>query len=99
VTKTADAMASFRESSGQGLKTFERTMDRDKRLLAGLGCRLLEGQRKIGEIAQAVELRQSGENSIMGNIAVNLSASLTQTMRWAHWRNSTQESPDDVMKE
>ena len=52
-----------------------------------------------GETAQAIELRQSGENSILGNIAVNVSASLTQVLRWAHWWNSTEESPDDVTTE
>ena len=74
-------------------------MDRDERLLAVLGSRLLEGQKKVGETAQAIELRQSGENSILGNIAVNLSASLTQVLRWAYWWNSTEESPDNVTKD
>jgi hypothetical protein len=99
VTETAGATAGFLEFSGQGLETFERAMDRDERLLAVLGSRLLEGQKKVGETAQAIELRQSGENSILGNIAVNLSASLTQVLRWAYWWNSTEESPDDVTKE
>ncbi len=26
---------------------------------------------------------------------MNVSASLTQVLRWAHWWNSTEESPDD----
>ena len=64
-----------------------------------LDSHLLEGQKKVGETAQVIELRQSGENSILGNIAVNLSASLTQVLRWAYWWNSTEESPDDVTKE
>ena len=74
-------------------------MDRDESLLAVLGSRLLEGQKKVGETAQAIELRQSGENSILGNIAVNVSASLTQVLRWACWWNSTEDSPDDVTNE
>ena len=53
----------------------------------------------MGETAQAIELRQSGENSILGNVAVNVSASLTQILRWAYWWNSTEESPDDVTTE
>jgi hypothetical protein len=99
VTENPGAAAGFLEFSGQGLTTFERAMDRDERLLAVLGSRLLEGQKKVGETAQAIELRQSGENSILGNIAVNVSASLTQVLRWAHWWNSTEESPDDVTTE
>ena len=99
VTETTGATAGFLEFTGQGLTTFERAMDRDERLLAVLGSRLLEGQKKVGETAQAIELRQSGENSILGNIAINVSSSLTQVLRWAHWWNSTEESPDDVTNE
>jgi hypothetical protein len=96
VTETAGASAGFLEFTGQGLTTFERAMDRDESLLAVLGSRLLEGQKKVGETAEAIELRQSGENSILANIAVNVSAALTQVLRWAYWWNSTEESPDDV---
>ena len=32
-------------------------------------------------------------------MAVNVSASLTQILRWAYWWNSTEESPDDVTNE
>ena len=85
VTETPGATAGFLEFTGQGLTTFERAMDRDESLLAVLGSRLLEGQKKVGETAQAIELRQSGENSILGNIAINVSASVTQIQRWAFW--------------
>ena len=96
VTETTGTTAGYLEFTGHGLITFERAMDRDERLLAVLGSRLLEGQKKVGETAQAIELRQSGENSILGNIAVNVSASLTQVLRWAYWWNSTEDSPEDV---
>jgi hypothetical protein len=99
VTETTGATAGYLEFTGHGLITFERAMDRDERLLAVLGSRLLEGQKKVGETAQAIELRQSGENSILGNIAVNVRASLTQVLRWAYWWNSTEDSPEDVTNE
>jgi hypothetical protein len=93
------ATAGFLEYSGQGLKTFERALDRDERLMTVLGARLLESQKKVGETAQAIELRQSGENSILGNLALSVSASLTQVLAWAYWWNSTEELPDDVTKD
>ncbi|MBI1178466.1 DUF4055 domain-containing protein [bacterium] len=99
VTDTPGATAGFLEFTGQGLTTFERAMDRDERLMAVLGSRLLEDQKKVGETATAIELRQSGENSILGNIAINVSASLTQVLRWAYWWNSTEELPDDITNE
>lgn len=43
-------------------------MGRDDRLMAGLSARLLESQKKVGESAEATELRQSGENSILGSL-------------------------------
>lgn len=99
VTETPGASAGFLEFTGQGLETFERAMDRDERLMAVLGSRLLEDQKKVGETATAIELRQAGENSILGNVAFNVSASLRQVLRWAYWWNSTEESPDEVTDE
>jgi hypothetical protein len=99
VTATTGATAGYLEFTGHGLITFERAMDRDERLLAVLGSRLLEGQKKVGETAQAIELRQAGENSVLSNIAANVSASLTQVLRWAVWWNSTVETPEMVSAE
>jgi len=93
------AKAGFLEFTGQGLMTFERAMDRDERLMALLGSRLLENNKKVGETAEAIELRQTGEHSILGNIALSVSDSLSQVLRWAYWWNSTEESPDDVSSE
>jgi len=74
-------------------------MDRDERLMAILGARLLETQKRVGETADAIELRQSGENSILGALAGSVSMSLTHVLRWAHWWNSTERMPDDVTNE
>lgn len=96
VSETPGAAAGFLEFTGQGLTTFERAMDRDERLMAVLGSRLLEDQKKVGETAQAIELRQSGEHSVLSGVASSVSESLTQVMRWAYWWNSTDEIPDAV---
>lgn len=96
VSDQPGAKAGFLEFTGQGLMTFERAMDRDERLMALLGSRLLENNKKVGETAEAIELRQTGEHSILGNIALSVSDSLTQVLRWAYWWNSTEDSPEDV---
>jgi hypothetical protein len=95
-TETIGATAGFLEFTGQGLSTFERAMDRDERLMAVLGSRLLEEQKRVGETADAIELRQSGENSVLSSIASSVSESLTQVLRWAFWWNSTEELPDAI---
>ena len=99
VTETVGAVAGFLEYSGHGLTTFERAMDRDERLMAILGARLLETQKRVGETAEAIELRQSGENSVLGSLAASVGTSLTQVLQWAYWWNSTEESPEDVTKD
>jgi hypothetical protein len=99
ITETPGAQAGFLEFTGQGLMTFERAMDRDERLMALLGSRLLENNKKVGETAEAIELRQSGEHSILGTLALSVSESLSQVLRWAYWWNSTEEMPDDVSAE
>lgn len=99
ITDTLGATAGYLEYTGQGLKTFERALDRDERLMAVLGARLLESQKKVGETAEAIELRQSGENSILGNLALSVSASLTAVLGWAYWWHSTEASPNDLTRE
>jgi hypothetical protein len=96
VTETPGATAGFLEFMGHGLTSFERAMDRDERLMAVLGSRLLEAQKRVGETAQAIEMRQSGENSILGTIAMSASQSLAQILRWAYWWNSTEDIPDAI---
>jgi hypothetical protein len=71
-------------------------MDRDERLLAILGSRLLEGQKKVGETAQAIELRQSGENSVLSSLANSVSQSLTRLLQWVYWWHSGEEKPDRI---
>jgi hypothetical protein len=99
VAEAPGATAGFLEFTGQGLTTFERAMDRDERLMTVLGSRMLEDAKKVGETATAIELRQSGEYSILGGVAFSVSESLTQVLRWVYWWNSTEVLPDDVSSE
>jgi hypothetical protein len=71
-------------------------MDRDERAMAVLGSRLLEDQKKVGETAQAIELRQGGEQSVLSSLATSVSESLTDVVRWVYWWNSTEDVPDAV---
>jgi len=99
VAETAGATAGFLEFTGQGLTTFERAMDRDERLMAVLGTRMLEAQKRVGESADAIAMRQSGEDSVLGALAASISDSLTHVLRWIHWWHSTEDKPDLVSPE
>ncbi len=96
VAEAPGATAGFLEFTGQGLTTFERAMDRDEQLMAVLGTRMLESRKRVGETAAAIELRQSGENSILNTVSLSVSASLTQVLRWVYWWNSTEPIPDAI---
>jgi hypothetical protein len=96
VAETPGATAGFLEFTGQGLTTFERAMDRAERLMTLLGSRLLESQKKAIETARSIQLRQSGENSVLASISTSVSESLTQILRWAYWWNSTEDLPERV---
>ena len=96
VAEAPGATAGFLEFTGQGLTTFERAMDRDEQLMAVLGTRMLESRKRVGETAAAIELRQSGENSILNTVSLSISASLTQVLRWVYWWNSTEPIPDAI---
>ena len=74
---------------GSGLETFKRAMDHAERLMAILGSRLLESQKRVSESAEALTLRQAGEGSIVANISSSLSKSMTQILRWVYWWSST----------
>jgi len=96
VAETVGATAGFLEFTGQGLTTFERAMDRDERLMALLGSRMLEETKRVGETADAIELRQTGESSVLMTLAMSVSDSVSQVLRWVYWWNSTEESPETI---
>jgi hypothetical protein len=96
VSETPGATAGFLEFHGQGLSTFERAMDRDEMIMAVLGSRMLEEQKRVGETAASIELRQSGENSVLSAISLSISDSLSHVLRWAFWWNSTEPSPEVI---
>ncbi len=96
VAEAPGAVAGFLEFKGHGLSTFENAQDRDERLMAVLGSRMLEDTKRVGETADAIELRQAGENSILMTLALSLSDSISQVLRWVYWWNSTEPFPEDV---
>jgi hypothetical protein len=96
VSETPGATAGFLEFHGQGLSTFERAMTQDEQLMSVLGSRMLEEQKRVGETAASIELRQSGENSVLSAVSLSISDSLSHVMRWIYWWNSTEPTPEAI---
>jgi hypothetical protein len=99
VSDTIGAVAGFLEFKGHGLSTFENAQNRDERLMAVLGSRMLEDTKRVGETADAIELRQAGENSILMTLALSVSDSISQVLRWVYWWNSTEQYPEEVSED
>ena len=57
---------------------------------------MLEDTKRVGETADAIELRQAGENSILMTLALSVSDSISQVLRWVYWWNSTEQFPEDI---
>jgi hypothetical protein len=95
-SETPGATAGFLEFHGQGLSTFERAMTQDEQLMAVLGSRMLEEQKRVGETAASIELRQSGENSVLSSVSLSISDSLSHVLRWVYWWNSTEPTPEAI---
>ena len=99
VTDTLGATASYLEFKGDGLSTFERALDRVERLLAVLGSRLLESQKRVSESAEALSIRQAGESSIIAGISASVTTSLNEVLRWVYWWHSAEAMPEEVTAE
>ena len=80
------------EYQGAGLTSLETSLSRKESMMALLGARMLEDSRRVGETAETVRLRGSGESSILASISGTVSAALTQCLIWmAEWENITGE--------
>ena len=80
------AECGYLEFTGQGLNAIAQAMDSKKKEMAVQGARLLEQSRPGVEAAEALQLRQSGEQSVLANIASDVSAALTKALTmYARW--------------
>jgi len=82
VTKNPDAKAEFIEFSGTGLKTLENKLQREEQLMAIVGARMLEAQKKAVEAADSASIRRKGEESMLSSISQTISLGMTQALRW-----------------
>lgn len=85
VTDQIGASAGFLEFHGHGLEPIRNALKDDQQEMAILGARLLEEQKRDSEAAETVRLRQTGESSVLVNIADSISKALTKVVKVATW--------------
>lgn len=85
-TDQAQARCGMLEFTGAGLGHLRDALTEKEKLMAILGSRMLETQKLGVESAQALAIRQSGESSVLTNVAVSLSELwewiLTELFEW-----------------
>jgi Domain of unknown function (DUF4055) len=82
VTSDPTAKAGMLEFTGTGLGALENALVSKEKMMASLGARLLEEQKRASEAAETVKLRQAGEQSILQRLAKSVSGGLTQALTW-----------------
>lgn len=86
--------AGMLEFSGAGLSAIKDSLLQKENLMAQLGARLLEDQKKAAETAESKRLQYSGENSILASISRNVSEGLSRNLKIAaEW---TGANPEDA---
>lgn len=81
ISDNPQAKATFLEFTGQGLKALEIAMTEKAAMMAVLGARILEPQKKAVEAADTYKIRHSGEQSILAGIAANVENGITRAVR------------------
>jgi hypothetical protein len=102
MSENPQAKAGYLEYFGHGLTSFERALERNERLMATLGSRLLEPPRRQAETAEALAIRAGGEETVVGSIARAVSHSLSEVLKWAAWwalLKTPGNSPEDLPSE
>ena len=87
VTDNENAKAGFLEFTGQGLGALENALKEKEGMMAVLGARLLEGQKRAAEAADTYRLRYAGEQSVLSEIARSADEGVGRAFRiCAEWR-------------
>ena len=92
VRSEENADAKFIEFTGTGLGALETSLERKESHMASLGARLLQESPRGVETAQAVNTKQSGENSVLASLAKSEGKGLTWCMTiFAEWMSAPGE--------
>lgn len=95
VASDPQASAGMLEFTGQGLGALERALESKERLMAVLGARLLEEAKRTVEASDTLEIRYSGERSILQSMAASVSMGVTKVLQWHAQLAGGTEQPAD----
>lgn len=86
------ANVGFLEFSGAGLAALERAIEHKESVMAVLGAKILQDQRKQVEAAETARIHQSGESSVLSSIASSIDGAIEKALSLAHaWQGLSAE--------
>ena len=92
VFNAADADAKFLEFTGQGLDPLQKNLDKKEHQMAAIGARMLEQQKNGVESEGAMQMRSTGESSVLAGIATLISQQLSKMITFmAQWEGINTE--------
>ena len=90
----AGARAEYLEFRGDGLQALERAAEQKQLMIARLGSRILQEDKRAVEAAETLQIRTSAENSVLASIAHAISRALSEVVEFMlFWRDGV-ENPE-----
>jgi len=98
VTEEVGAKVGFLEYTGQGLSALRDIKNDKEQLMAILGARLLEENKKAAEAADTLKIRAAGESGSLTAIAKNISAGVEKALKTLAWWSGATDAQIDAIK-
>lgn len=96
VSDNPDAKAGFIEFTGAGLGELKDALQEKIVTMAAIGARMIEPKSGDAEAFETVALRATSETSALSSIAIHLSRSMTDCLKWYVWWTNADDSYEDV---
>lgn len=80
VLESPDSQVKMLEFTGKGLDQIESALDRKEQMMADLGARIIMDVENATDAAETVQLKQQGQNSVLGNIADTVARGYTRVL-------------------
>jgi len=81
VINDPSAKVGFLEFSGAGLSTLENRIAAKEKRMSILGARLLLDEKKTAEATETLQMRKSGENAVLTNVASTISEGIVSFLK------------------
>lgn len=96
VTDNESAKAGMLEFTGQGLNALRDLRQDKEHLMAVLGARMLEEQKREAEAAETARLNRSGESGALSSMVRTASAAIKDVIGWSIWWAGMASAPSDI---